>query len=195
MAARQRLAPEVRRRQITEAAAALLLQHGHFPLPMEALAQGAGVSKGLVYGYFPTQWDLANAILAIEIEALASAEFGAAFGTEGLVERAQTCVDIYLRHIAARGPVIPYILRDALMAGHLDAGAAAWRDRILRSFSRLVRRELRLPAAEAVATVVMVIAIPEEMGRLVWQGELGLDRAREMAAQLVASSVAALKPA
>ena len=49
------------------------------------LAQGAGVSKGLVYGYFPTQWDLANAILAIEIEALASAEFGAAFGTEGLV--------------------------------------------------------------------------------------------------------------
>jgi hypothetical protein len=40
----------------------------------------------------------------------------------------------------------------------------------------------------------MVVAIPEEMGRLVWQGELQLERAREMAGRLIASSVAALRP-
>lgn len=194
MAARQRLSPEVRRRQIVEAAAELLLRRGYLPLPMEALAAAAGVSKGLVYGYFPTQWDLFNAVLVQELEVLKAGGLGQAMAEPDLTTRARACVDLYLRHVAARGPLVHYILRDSFMAGRIAPDAATLRDRLLRGFARLLRRELRLPPAEAVAVISMVVAVPEEMGRLVWQGELQLQRAREMAARLVDSSVAALRP-
>ena len=195
MAARQRLTPEVRRRQIVAAARDLLLQQGYLPLPMEALASRAGVSKGLVYGYFPTQHDLFNALLLEEFAALEDGGLADALAEPGLLARAQACADLYLRHVATRGPTIHYILRDSYMAGRLDAEVARARDRLLRGFARLVRQELRLAPADALAAVAMVIAIPEETGRLTWQGDLQLARAREMAGRLVASSVAALRPA
>jgi AcrR family transcriptional regulator len=184
----------VRRRQIVEAAAGLLLTRGYLPLPMEALAAAAGVSKGLVYGYFPTQLDLFNAVLVEELEVLKAAGLDAAMAEPDLVARARACVDLYLRHVAARGPLVHYILRDSFMAGWIAPEAATLRDRLLRGFARLLRQELRLAPSEAIAVVSMVVAVPEEMGRLVWQGELQLDRAREMAGRLVESSVAALRP-
>ncbi|MGA0605112.1 TetR/AcrR family transcriptional regulator [Phenylobacterium sp. VNQ135] len=194
MAARQRLSPEVRRRQLVEAAARLLLERGHLPLPMEALADAAGVSKGLVYGYFPSQWDLFNAVLLEELAALEADGLDQVLAEGGLAARARACVDLYLRHVAARGPLVHYILRDSFMAGHIAPDARKLQDRLLRTFGRLLRRELRLPPKEAIAVISMVVAMPEEMGRLVWQGELQLDRAREMAGRLVDSSVAALRP-
>ena len=195
MAARQRLSPDVRRRQIAEAATALLLEQSHLPLRMEALAAHAGVSKGSVYGYFPTQHALFNAILGDEMDRLRDAGLEAAATAPDFTERAIACAAIYVRHIARRGPVIHYILRDGHMAGRLDPAATALRDRLLRGFARSARRDLRLPPAEATAATVMTVAIPEEMGRLVWQGELALDRAEALTAQLVASAISSLKPA
>jgi AcrR family transcriptional regulator len=185
----------VRRRQIAEAATALLLEQSYLPLRMEALATRAGVSKGLVYGYFPTQHALFNAILADEMGLLRDAGLEAAGATADFTKRAIACAAIYVRHIAGRGPVIHYILRDGHMAGHLDPAATALRDRLLRGFARSARRDLRLPPAEATAATAMVAAIPEEMGRLAWQGELALDRAEELNAHLVASAISSLKPA
>lgn len=195
MAGRQRLTPEIRRQQIIAAARTLLLEKGYLPLPMEALAAQAGVSKGLVYGYFPTQHDLFNAMLLEEFAALEEAGLAAALSAPGLAARTQAAAELYLRHVALRGPALHYILRDSYMAGRFDPQARRLRDRILRGFARLARRELRLPPQEAIAAVAMVIAIPEETGRLVWQGELQLPRALEMAGRLVASSISALRPA
>lgn len=192
MGARQRLSPDVRRRQIAEAATALLLEQSYLPLQMEALATKVGVSKGLIYGYFPTQHALFNSILADEMAALSEAGIEAAGGD--LTERAIACATVYVRHIARRGPIIHYILRDGHMAGHLDRAAAALRDRLLRGFARSARRELRLPSAEATAATAMAAAIPEEMGRLVWQGELTLARAEELNAHLVTSAISSLRP-
>ena len=193
MAARQRLSPDVRRRQIAEAATALLLEQSYLPLRMEALATRAGVSKGLVYGYFPTQHDLFNAVLSGEMDALSAAGLDTASGGD-LTERAIAWASLYVRHIAGRGPVIHYILRDGHMAGHLAPAATALRDRLLRGFARGARRELRLPPAEAVAATAMVAAIPEECGRLAWQGDLTLARAEELSAQLVTSAISSLRP-
>lgn len=193
--ARQRLAPEVRRRQLIDAARALVLERGYLPLPMEALADRAGVSKGLIYGYFPTQHDLFNAVLQEEMDVLCAAGLPAAVDEPDLDARARGCADLYLRHVSARGPIIHYLLRDTYMARRLAPEATRLRDRILRSFARAARRQLRLPAGEAAATAVMIAAIPEEMGRLVWQGDLKLERARSFTSDLVASSIAALRPA
>ena len=195
MAPRQRLSAEVRRRQILDAAKALVLAQGYLPLPLEALASRVSVSKGLIYEYFPTQADLFNALLGEEETALEAGGLAKAAAQGDLVTASQACADLYLRHVAQRGPVAHFILRDAYMAGRLTSEGARLRARFLRAFARRARRELALPAAEALATVLLVQAIPEEMGRLVWQGDMPLDRGRELTEQLVASSIAALRPA
>lgn len=195
MAPRQRLSAEVRRRQILDAAAELVLVQGYLPLPLDTLAARVGVSKGLIYEYFPVQAELFNTLLAEEEAALEAAGLAAAIAKPDLLSAAHACADIYLRRVAQRGPLAHFVLRDAYMAGRLAPGAVRVRDRFLRAFARRARRELRLQAAEALATVLLVQAIPEEMGRLVWQGDIPLDRGRELAEQLVTSAIAALRPA
>lgn len=192
MAPRQRLPAAARRRQILEAAAELVLQQGCLPLPLEALATRVGVSKGLIYGYFPTQADLFNALLAEEHAALAGAGLWAALDDGDLLASALACADLYLDRLAARGPLAHFILRDAYMRGRLGAEGGRLRDRPLRAFARRVRRQLGLPSGEALAAVLLVQAIPEEMGRLVWQGDVPLDRGRELTRQMVTSAIGGL---
>ncbi|MBP8247021.1 MAG: TetR/AcrR family transcriptional regulator, partial [Phenylobacterium sp.] len=68
----------MRRRQIVAAAAALAVEQGFLPLPPERLARAVGVSKALVYGYFPDQHELFNAVLIHEFSALEAAGLEAA---------------------------------------------------------------------------------------------------------------------
>ena len=49
---RTRLSPEVRRDQLLDAAAAVIAGEGTQAMTMERIAEGAGVSKALVYRYF-----------------------------------------------------------------------------------------------------------------------------------------------
>jgi AcrR family transcriptional regulator len=188
------LSAEARRRQIQDAAAALVLETGHLPLSLETLAGRVGVSKGLIYQYFPTQADLFNALLYDEQGALEAAGLPEVCDGGGGLTAAHHAADLYLRHIADRGPLAHFILRDVYMAGRVDAAAVRTRDRLIRRFSRRARRELKLPAHEATAAVLLILTIPEEMGRLVWQGEIPLAVARETVEQLVTSSIAALTP-
>lgn len=193
MAPRQRLSAELRRRQILDAAADLVVAQGCLPLKVDALAARVGVSKGLIYEHFPDQTELFNVLLAEEEAALEAGGLAAAAARPELVSAAHACAGLYLRRVAARGPLEHFILRDSFMAGRLTAGRL--RGRVLRAFARRALRELRLPADEALATVLLVQAIPEEMGRLVWQGDMPLQRGLDLCEQMVTSAIEALRPA
>ena len=194
MGKRVRLSAEVRRAQLIEAAARLALAQGYLPLPLERLAADAGVSKALIYGYFPDQHDLFNAVLAQEFQQLAEAGIEAAASVDDLEAAALACAQIYLRQVARHGPIAHIVLRDLYMVRHVRRDLAAFRDRIVRRLARLVRTELKLPPDEAVGAISLVTTIPEETGRLVWQGDLDLDLGLELGERLVRSSLAALRP-
>jgi AcrR family transcriptional regulator len=191
---RIRLTPQARRTQLMDAAGALAIELGYLPLPPERLSREAGVSKALIYAYFPTQRDLFNAVLARQFEALAAAGLGQASCNGDLLDAAQACSQIYFEQIARHGPLTHLILRDHLMVAHISADNRRFRDRIILRLARLARRELRLPAKETIAAINLVTTIPEQAGRLAWSGEMERDRARLLMSELVASSVAALRP-
>lgn len=197
MATGVRLSAEERRGQIMRAARALVIAQGYLPLALERLAGEVGVSKALVYSYFPDQADLFNAILA---EDLAELEAGleAAARLEDLEAAAEACAGVYFRHICAHGPALHVILRDQYMSRRLSRPAAARRDRIALCLARRARRAFGLPAREAVGAFTLILAVPEEAGRLVWQGELSAESGEELCARLVRAAVqglAGLSPA
>lgn len=65
---RTRLAPEIRRELILDHAAALIREQGVSALSMDKLGREAGISKPLVYNYFPNRIELLKALLLREVE-------------------------------------------------------------------------------------------------------------------------------
>src|SRR6185295_7375665 len=178
--ARKRLASEQRRDQLLDAAAHLVVEQGFLPLPLERLARNAKVSKALIYAYFPTQYDLLNAVLARELSALAAA--GLESASQGKVLEAVTldCAMLYFDHVVRWGPLLHILLSDRYLAGRLDREAIRKRDRIVRRIARLAHSSMRLPAKEIVAGINLILAIPEEAGVLAFHRELDLALARDL---------------
>jgi len=190
---KRRLASELRRDQLLDVAAKLIVDQGFLPLPIERLAREARVSKALIYAYFSTQYDLFNSLLARELQALVSKGLDEASRGRSLNNVAVDCVMIYFDHVVRWGPLLHILFSDLYMASRYDRATTATRDRVARRVARLALRTLRLPAKEIVAGMNMVLAIPEEAGTLAFTGEIELTLTREMCRTLTLSALKGLK--
>ncbi len=185
--------PELRRSQILEAAAQMVVEQGYLPLPVEQLGRAAGASKALVYTYFPTQYELFNALLDREFQSLTLAGFDTASRVADLDQAAQLCAIMYYEHVARSGPLLHILMTDLYMKGHIEPRLLQQRDQVLQRLLALARPALPLSEAELVASFEMITAIPEEAGRLVFHGELDPSTARQICNGLIASSLKALR--
>jgi AcrR family transcriptional regulator len=191
--ARQRLSPTVRRSQILDAAAAIVVRQGYLPVSVEHLAKSAGTSKALVYAYFHTQFDIFNALLERELTALLATGLDTASRVRDLDQAAELCAMLYFEHVARSGPLLHILVDDRYMHGHADPRLSWMRVAVLHRLCRLARANLSLSVREILAATQMMIAIPEESGRMVFHQELEAGVARQICRSLVASALQALR--
>lgn len=189
----KRLSPELRRSQILEAAARMVVEQGYLPLPVEQLARAAGASKALIYTYFPTQYTLFNALLDREVQSLVLGGFDTASQVEDLEHAAVLCAMLYYDHVARSGPLLHILMTDLYMKGHIEPQLNAARDEFLRRLLTLAKATLPLDEQEIYAAIEMLAAIPEEAGRLVFHGELPPTTARQLCHGLIMSGLKALR--
>jgi AcrR family transcriptional regulator len=189
----KRLAPEVRRAQILESAAKMIVEQGYLPLPLEQLARHAGASKALIYAYFPTQFDLFNTLLDREMQSLAVGGLDTASRVEDLDQAAVLCAMLYFEHVARNGPLLNILMTDLYMAGHFDAKVLQSRDMIVKRLTDLAVKVMPWSDQEISAAIEMMTAIPDEAGRLVFHKELDQTTARQICHGLIVSSLKALK--
>lgn len=189
----KRLSPEVRRAQILEAAARMIVEQGYLPLSVEQLARQVGASKALIYTYFPTQYDLFNTLLQKELDGLALGGLDTASSVEDLEKAAVLCAMLYFEHVARNGPLLSILLTDLYMAGHFGIQVLQSRGRIIGRLKALAQRTLPLSEQEVDAAIDMLTAIPEEAGRLVFHRELDQMTARQICHGLIVSGLKALK--
>lgn len=193
---RRRLSKAERRSDLLDAARALIFEQGYLPLSMEALARAAGVSKALVYAHFPDQAELYEAAVEAELDDLERRGLGAITADAGELEAAAcAAADLYLAHVAERGTVLHLIYRDPYMAGRMPARARRTRDAVLGGFARAARRAYGCSPREALGAVNLALTIPEETGRLVFQGDLDAERGRALCRELVLGALTALAEA
>jgi AcrR family transcriptional regulator len=193
VAKRRRLSPQVRREQILDAAAELIVRQGYLPLSIEALAQAAGSSKALIYAYFASQYELFNALLRREIAALATAGVETAAQVSELEPAAVLCGMLYFEYVSQRGPLLHILMSDLYLAEHIDPEATRVGRAILRRLLRLARNTLKLSEKQILAAIEMIAAIPEEAGSLAYHAELDSATARQLCHSLMLSSVRALR--
>ena len=103
---RQRLAPEARAQQILDVAAKLLLDEGFTEVSMERLGREAGISKALVYNYFPNRNDLLRALLEREMAVLRESQAAAVAQAKDFRDLLRQTTRIYIEHVHARGSLL-----------------------------------------------------------------------------------------
>jgi AcrR family transcriptional regulator len=190
---RQRLSPAVRRSQILDAAAAIVVRQGYLPVSIEQLGKAAGVSKALVYTYFPTQVDIFNALLERELTALLASGLDTASRVRDLEQAAVLSAMLYFEHVAHNGPLLHILVDDRYMRGRGDPRLSRLRMAVLRRLVRLALTTLSIPTREALAAAQMMISIPEESGRMVFHQELEPGVARQICHSLIVSALVALR--
>ena len=189
----KRLSPELRRSQILEAAARLVVELGYLPIPVEQLARAAGSSKALIYAYFPTQYALFNALLEREVQSLSLAGFDTASRIEDLDQAVVLCAMIYYEHVSRSGPLVHILMTDLYMHEHIEPRLLQARDALIARIFKLASKALPLSEQEIYAAMEMIAAIPEEAGRLVFHRELDPTTARQICNGLILSSLKALR--
>jgi TetR/AcrR family transcriptional regulator, fatty acid biosynthesis regulator len=158
---RQRMAPEVRAGLILDCAARLILDSGLTEISMERIGRDAGVSKALIYNYFPNLNDLLRALLEREIQALQERSLSEVKAAEGFEDLIRRTTRMYIQHIAERGPLLQRLWQESAIARAFADVDKRGHDEAVDYFVKRVRKEYGLPTDVATAAVDMQMAMTE----------------------------------
>lgn len=107
----RRLHVDERRRQLLDAGAELFAQHSFEEISMREIAEGAGVSKPLLYHYFPSKIDLFKAAVSEKAEELQ--QLIEPSGEGQAIEQLSQILDSYLAWIEDNAETWSKLLRSA----------------------------------------------------------------------------------
>ena len=189
---RTRLSPLARTEQILDDAARLILDEGLSVVTMERLAREAGVSKGLVYNYFPSRDALLAALLHREQTELRDRGMVTALQAQSYDDLIRQTTRLYLEQTRDRGALTAALLADPSVARLMEEDSRADLDRTIRFFVRATRREYGLALDVGINAVDLLMAVTDQAGKLVAQGQVDVDTATEMCVQLITGGLARL---
>jgi AcrR family transcriptional regulator len=155
---RTRLPRAVRRTQLLDAAGSIIVQRGFDSLTMEALADAAGVSKGLGYAYFDNVDDVVRSLWDRELERLYR-RLGDALNEHGpFEEQIRASVSAYFDLVEERGSLFEVL--SAHLAGPASRSERRRRQPFVREVAGLVQNEFDATPrrARALAGLLMTVS-------------------------------------
>lgn len=186
-----RLNREARAQQIAQGAALMVVEQGCLPLAPEALSHRIGISKALVYAYFPTQQSLANRLLRDHLPPIAARL--AQVLDEEPADLAELCATAYFEHVATHGPLLHILLGDPFLAGDIDPDLRALYGTVMRRLAKALRRRRGISTRDALPALHILAAIPEEAGAMVFNGKLDRDLGRTLALEMTLGGLDGLR--
>ncbi len=150
-APRVRLAKEARRAELLRLGQVAFRARAYDEVSIDAIAEAAGISKGLVYHYFPTKSALyAATVRQAASELLRSTEIDEADGAP--IERARAALDAYFAYVAMHGRAYAALLRsgvaaDPAVARIVEDTRAAFLARLVTGLPKGERRKRSMRAA------------------------------------------------
>lgn len=161
------MSPQARREQIIEASVDLIRTSGNATFTLEQAAVAAGISKPLIYKYFPRREDLVAALLEHELAELNGRGLNSVPRDAPHDRVVRATVERSLRYYHDRGPILRLLGADPAVAGMARrANRASWTD-TSRYFVDKAVETFGVPEPVAVIAVTMVINAPiHSMGYL-----------------------------
>ncbi len=183
---------EARHEAILDAATVELKRQGHWPIGFAAIAERTGASRSVIYAHFPTQFALANALLRRRLVEIETQVMTLITADDAPCEQLLKAGDAYQRLVASQGPVVSTLVSDRYLHGELDEALLRGLHKILLRLARILRSSTSAPLPRPVATTLLLICIPEELGTLAFTRKLDPDLAADLSARYLRGGIAEL---
>ena len=171
---RRRLAPEVRREEILDEAARVVLAEGVSAVSMERLGREAGVSKALVYAYFPNRNDLLSALLLREYRHFQAHSRRLLAEVEGFEAVIRATTAAWLDHVAERGPLINRLTNEPEIARAIGTVDEEGRQDTASYFGRLIADTYKVERRKATMLAELLMGLTGAAGA--YLGRTGASR-------------------
>lgn len=189
---RRRLRPEDRRALILDHTADLIAREGLAALSIEQIGKEAGISKSLVYAYFPNLTELLRALYQREMRRLRRLQAEAAQGADSMQQVVRSITHAYLSYIDERGLIIERLQAEPSVSQHHDPTDFN-RNAAVDYMAEIVMKYYKLTPEIARAATDISFGLPASAGSYLSRGELDLKTIEDLTVTMIMGTLAGLE--
>ena len=187
-----RLSPEVRKGLILDHAADLIAAEGVSAVKMERLGRQAGISKALIYSYFPSVTGLLQALLRREYRHLRRLQSQAADSAATFEQLVRRVTNVYLVYIRERGLIIERLIAEPSVAEHPDPTAYS-RATAVDYLAEIVAENFELDLELARLLVDISFGLPAAAGNYLIHHETDIETVEDITVTMILGSLEAVE--
>lgn len=189
---RVRLAPLERQSLILDHTAEIIAREGVSVLSMDRIGREAGISKSLVYNYFPNMTDLLRQLLQREWRRLRRLQFEAANNAETFEGLVRAVTHVYLKYIDERGMLIERLQAEPSVSAIHDPTEFS-RDQAVGYLTEIVTKHYGLPPEIAEAATDISFGLPAAAGAYLLQRKLSREQLEDLTVTMIMGTLNELK--
>jgi AcrR family transcriptional regulator len=189
---RRRLNPEARRALILDHTADIVAREGVAQLSVERIGKEAGISKSLVYAYFPNLTELLRELYQREMKQFRRIQAEAANKASTFEELVRSITHVYLSYMHERGLLIERLQAEPSVSGSHNPTDYS-RDRAVDYLTEIVVQHFDLPRDIARAATDISFGLPASAGAYLQRNAMDLKTLEDLTVTMIIGSVVHLK--
>ncbi len=189
---RSRLDPAARRALILDHTAVIVAREGVAQLSIEHIGKAAGVSKSLVYAYFPNLTELLRALYQREMKQIRRLQSDAAASAVTFEDLVRSITHVYLSYMNERGQLIERLQAEPSVSEAHDPTEYS-RDRAVDYLAEIVVRHFGLPYDIARAATDISFGLPASAGAYLHRGNLDLKTLEDLTVTMIIGTIVHVK--
>ena len=188
---RTRLSPEKRKEMILDHAARFIAAEGVSALSMERLGKEAGISKSLVYAYYPSMTDLLQTLLQREYAILRQQQVVAANSADTFEQLVRRITRSYLGYIEERGLLLERLMAEPSVAA-LGDPTTYQRSAAVKHIAHIVADTFDLDLELAIPAVDISFGMPAAAGSYLIHNHADRQSIEDITVVMIVGSIEAI---
>ncbi len=189
---RTRLSPEVRKDLILDHAAEVVSAEGVSALSMDRLGKEAGISKSLVYAYFPSMKELLQVLLRREYKRLRLLQMEAANSAETFEQLVRRVTMAYLSYMDDRGLILDRLAAEPCLSDKGDPTEFS-REQAVQYVAQVISDNFEIDMSVALPAADISFGMPSAAGHYLTRHDVSRQTIEDITVTMIIGSVEALK--
>lgn len=185
---RRRYSPEKRRELILDHTAEIIAREGLATLTMEQIGRTAGISKSLVYAYFPNLTELLRELFKREMKHLRRLQAEAAANADTFEQIVRSVTHVYLKYYHERGLIVERLQSEPSVSEIHDATEFS-RDLAVDYMTDIVIAHFDLPRDIARAATDISFGLPASAGSYLLRHSVDLKTLEDITVTMILGSI------
>ncbi len=189
----RRLSPEVRKNIILDKTAELIAKEGVSAVSMERVSREVGVSKPLIYIYFPNKTNLLGELLIREQNKLMDLQAQAVAEASDFEDYIRRTTRTYLKHVDETGDHVQRLMREPSVAEVFEEFDRKDKQRVVETLAKNVSKTFDIPPRTAALATEIAMGMTGAAGGMIARGVASRKRIEEITLNLAMGSIKAME--